>query len=513
MCEKKVPQKGIGAMVLVILIVFVACLGNVPFSRATELDEGAGKVEGLRVVKVELGDNHSAAIAEDGSLWTWGSNDSCQLGDGSWKSRTEPVKVMEGVASISLGGHHTAAIKTDGSLWMWGSNAFGQIGNGGTETALKPVKVMEGVASVSLGTYSTAVIKTDGSLWMWGNNGMGELGDGTLIDRHTPVKIMDGVASVSCGAGNTAAIKADGSLWLWGQTMTIMLADESCVTTGRNPTRIVDDVAVAAVDWGQLVTVGLDGSAMAYESYDEPKSLMDGVKSVYAFNLTFAILKNDGTLWTWGGNGAGQLGDGTTVDRDVSAKVMDNVASFSLGGAHGAAVATDGSLWLWGSNSDGQLGNGTTAESTVPIRVIIPGDPETETMYRLYNPYTGEHLYTADGLERDGLVSVGWSYEGEAWEAPITGAPVYRLFNPYSDDHHYTMSEEECDYLASLGWDAEGVSWHSAGEFDWSAQPLYRLYNPYAITATHHYTTSVEECDKLEELGWWKEGVAWYGIS
>ncbi|MDM8271354.1 hypothetical protein [Thermophilibacter provencensis] len=178
--------------------------------------------------------------------------------------------------------------------------------------------------------------------------------------------------------------------------------------------------------------------------------------------------------------------------------------------------------------SDKALTKETTLEElTIPAKPAPEPDPEPEptpdpdpepavemqVMYRLYNQWTREHLYTADESERDFLLSLGWSDEGEAWTAPAEGAPVYRLFNPYADDHHYTMSEGEVDALVALGWQAEGIAWRSAEKTDEGALPLYRLFNPYEKTATHHYTASVEERDALVKIGWQAEGIAWYGVS
>ncbi|MDM8271937.1 hypothetical protein [Thermophilibacter provencensis] len=133
------------------------------------------------------------------------------------------------------------------------------------------------------------------------------------------------------------------------------------------------------------------------------------------------------------------------------------------------------------------------------------------TMYRLYNKWSGEHLYTADASERDKLVKLGWTSEGEGWTAPASGDPVYRLYNPYAPqgDHHYTMSKTEYDTLVRAGWKGEGVAWYSAPK---TGTPLYRLFNPYAQSCTHHYTTDAGERDALVKAGWRAEGIAWYGL-
>lgn len=132
-------------------------------------------------------------------------------------------------------------------------------------------------------------------------------------------------------------------------------------------------------------------------------------------------------------------------------------------------------------------------------------------MHRLYNPGSGEHFYTADVSERDGLVALGWAYEGVGWKAPAdSGAPVYRLYNAFAGDHHYTMSAEEREALVGAGWTYESVGWRSADE---GGVPLYRQFNPYATAGSHNYTASKDENDYLASVGWSEEGVAWYGLA
>ena len=132
-------------------------------------------------------------------------------------------------------------------------------------------------------------------------------------------------------------------------------------------------------------------------------------------------------------------------------------------------------------------------------------------MYRLYNPNSGEHFYTASAGERDTLISAGWKYEGVGWIAPATSnTPVYRLYNPNAGEHHYTMNKEERDYLVTIGWKDEGIGWYSD---DAKTVALYRQYNPNAKTGSHNYTTSKSENDWLVSIGWKGEGVGWYGLS
>ena len=141
---------------------------------------------------------------------------------------------------------------------------------------------------------------------------------------------------------------------------------------------------------------------------------------------------------------------------------------------------------------------------------VIPEKEGANIMFRMFNPYSGEHLYTASNDERKYLVIVGWRYEGCAWYAPIiSDTPVYRLYNPYSGDHHYTADVIEKDILDFIGWNYEGVGWYSAD----SGEAVYRLFNPNATgPGSHHYTRDVVERNYLSFNGWNYEGIGWYGV-
>lgn len=135
-----------------------------------------------------------------------------------------------------------------------------------------------------------------------------------------------------------------------------------------------------------------------------------------------------------------------------------------------------------------------------------PQPVQTNAMYRLYNPNSGEHFYTASAAERDNVKKAGWRYEGIGWQAPKSGTPVYRLYNPNAGDHHYTPHAYEKNDLIKKGWRYEGISWYSGG-----SKPLYRLYNPNAKAGSHHYTLLQSERNNLIKQGWRNEGIGWYG--
>lgn len=132
-----------------------------------------------------------------------------------------------------------------------------------------------------------------------------------------------------------------------------------------------------------------------------------------------------------------------------------------------------------------------------------------EEIYQVYNPYSGEHFYTANIFERNSLVNKGWRSEGIGWVAPGTGADVYRLSNPWTGDHHYTINSVERDGLTKAGWKYEGIGWQSGGNV-----PVYRVFNPNARGAgSHHYTTNKSEFDQLIKLGWRDEKVGWMAFE
>lgn len=136
-------------------------------------------------------------------------------------------------------------------------------------------------------------------------------------------------------------------------------------------------------------------------------------------------------------------------------------------------------------------------------------DQTPGSLYRLYNPNGGEHLYTEDIVEQRYLVNCGWVDEGLAWINPVSSAhPVYRLYNPNGGDHHYTASAEERDALVGFGWIYETVAFDAAD----SGRPVYRLYNPNAQTGAHHFTLDENERNFLEAEGWIYEGISWYAL-
>ncbi|MGN0275092.1 MAG: leucine-rich repeat protein [Chordicoccus sp.] len=203
-----------------------------------------------------------------------------------------------------------------------------------------------------------------------------------------------------------------------------------------------------------------------------------------------------------------KVGPENATDQSITwTSASDSIATVSSDGVVTGKSA--GTTTLTASAEDGKVTKKLTV--TVTKKENSGKSQESRSMYRLYNPNSGEHFYTSNQGERDHLVSLGWRYEGVAWNAPLTGAPIFRLYNPNAGDHHYTGSEKERDDLVKLGWKYEGVAWYTAPST--TKKPQYRLYNPNCTGAgAHHYTGSIEERDGLVKLGWRYEGIAWYGV-
>ena len=244
------------------------------------------------VQAVAAGDNHSLAAATDGTLYAWGFNGSGQLGTGKVSNDRTPVKVAlpddVRVEAVAAGDNHSVALATNGSVYAWSYNGSGQLGDGTMSNAPTPVKValpddvrIEVVAAA--GEHSVAVA-TDGLVYAWGNNVYGQLGDGTMNNASTPIKVapLEGVKIevVAAAGSHSLAVGSDGSAYAWGTNMYGQLGNGQN-TGGRTPVEValpddVDAVAVAAADYHSLA-VASDGSAYAW-GYNASGQLGDGTK-------------------------------------------------------------------------------------------------------------------------------------------------------------------------------------------------------------------------------------------
>jgi alpha-tubulin suppressor-like RCC1 family protein len=313
-------------------------------------------------VTVTGGRHTTYVIMNTGMLWGWG-----EAHFGSTHSTTNTPSPFGGssdwvLADASIETQFVCAIKKDGTLWAWGTNVYGQLGNGqggdGTEAhnSIFPVQVNGDTnwAAVSAGAYHAVAVKKDGTLWAWGRNEYGELGTGTGADTanpeahnaNAPVQIGTGWAMAAAKGKFTMGIKTDGTLWAWGSN-----------------------------EFGQL-GIGASGNV------NSPRLVGPDWAAVAPGTDHVVAIKKDGTLWAWGSNEFGQLGDGTRGDtanphgRDsnVPKQIGSDTdwSSAASGSKYTLALKKDGSLWAWGRDEFGQLGDGTSGTNNsknAPVRI------------------------------------------------------------------------------------------------------------------------------------------------
>ena len=330
------------------------------------------------------------------NLYSWGRNTFGRLGLGDTVNRSSPTQVgsLTTWATLSIsGGPRGIAIKTDGTLWSWGVNNSGQLGLGNTTNYSSPKQVgaLTNWLTVANGYYSTLAIKTDGTLWAWGDNAKGQLGLGNTTSYSSPKQVgaLTAWSKISCGQDNTMAIKTNGTLWAWGNNAVGMLGVGN-TTNYSSPVQVgaltnwlnVASVyaSIATKTDGTLWTWGFNtfgqlgnGNTTNYSSPVQVGALTNWSKVGTNAYSCFSI-KNDGTLWSWGYNANGALGLGNTTSYSSPKQVgaLTNWSILSVSNAPGGnanCIKTDGTLWTWGTNTNGELGLGNTTSYNSPKQV------------------------------------------------------------------------------------------------------------------------------------------------
>ena len=362
---------------------------------------------------------HTMSLKSDGTLWVWGKNDNGQLGIGVVTYRSSPVQVgaMGTWSQVVAGPHHSLALKVDGTLWAWGRNTFyqggGQLGVEDIVSRSSPVQVgaLTTWRAAAGGYQHSLALKTDGTLWSWGRNAGsefgGQLGHGDVVNRSSPVQVgaLAAWGAITGGQQNSLAVRTDGTLWGWGRNHYGQLS--------------LGDVAARSspVQVGTLATWSAVSSGM---------------------NQSFGI-KADGTLWAWGHNSKGRLGLGdegntlTSRSSPVQVGTLATWAHINAGDQFSVGIQTNGTLWTWGENSKGYLGQGDAVYRSSPVQVgtlatwvgVAKGPKATHLVPLLWPPTT---TTTAPGKPTAVIATVG-SASGTAvvvWTAPMSsgGKPI-----------------------------------------------------------------------------------------
>jgi hypothetical protein len=294
-------------------------------------------------------DFNGYALKNDGTVWAWGENwgdqsqgaASCitNADDSTSVCSTDvPVRVpgLSDITAIAGGGvdENTGfALRSDGTVWRFFavSNA-----SNGQIRFVDQLPILQNITKIVAGHGNGYALKNDGTVWAWGDNGNGQLGNGqtctNVCDFFTPVQVsgLTGVTAIGGGSGQGYAVKSDGTLWAWGN-------GALGLNTGVNSGTTLSPVQVTGLSGVTAVAATTGGTGFA--------------------------LKTDGTVWAWGSNSHGELGTGTPGDTQtfVPAQVaaVTGVAAIGAGEIDGYAVKTDGTVWSWGENEFGELGNGT----------------------------------------------------------------------------------------------------------------------------------------------------------
>lgn len=321
---------------------------NVPEGEAIAFGAVAAKLKqwGLPLAlrppytQVSAGSQVSCRIGADSGARCWGALDF-----------DEPYLTNERLAipgvrwrSISVGVRNLCGIDDAGAAWCLGQNETGALGNGSTTRSLSsPVRVAGGLvfSAISVGGHSCG-IATDGAAWCWGQGNYGQLGNDSNQNSAVPVQVAGGLKfrSISAGLLHSCGVTTDGRAWCWGSNELAPLGVGSRRMVVHVPTAVAGTVRFEAIRAG------------------------------YQHSCALAA---DGSVWCWGVNERGQLGDGSNIDRDTPVRVagerrFKRLAS-SITSGHTCALALDGAAYCWGFNADGQLGNGSTTDSPRPVAV------------------------------------------------------------------------------------------------------------------------------------------------
>ncbi len=299
---------------------------------------------------LEAMDSSGGGVKAAGSLWMWGTNGSGRLGTGNTTNYSSPVQIGALTNWLRVtNGYSTYAVKTDGTFWVWGYNGVGQLGTSDNTSYSSPVQVgaLTNWLRMSSNYAHALALKTDGTLWAMGKNNNGQLGDGTTTNRNSPVQIgaLTDWLSIACGIYTSFGVRSNGTMYSWG------------ISAGGNFGPNLGQSRTGAPNSSSPTQIGALTTWLA----------------VAAGTYNILAVKTDGTLWAWGTTGFGTANGQNSPVQVGTATTWTNKITAGAGGgtsvSMNAGIQSDGTLWAWGFNDTGQLGQGNTTPYTSPMQV------------------------------------------------------------------------------------------------------------------------------------------------
>jgi alpha-tubulin suppressor-like RCC1 family protein len=348
----------------------------------------------VKVLQISAAGWTTCAALSDGTVRCWGENNFGQLGDGTTAFKTTPSTVpgLTGVVEVACGYAHTCAILADSTVKCWGRNVAGELGDGTTVDRYEPTAVpgLSSVREVAVGEVHTCARLADATVKCWGFGELGALGNGPArpSSRSSPTAVsgLSSVESIGAGFNATCANLADGEVTCWGDLVFAARSDLGDLQA-FTPTTVPALTSVVETAQGRLSlcarladgTVKCLGNLAGPDGYLGPDwwttpttvAGLSAVRQIAAGENHTCALRADGTVACWGGNIAGQLGDGTTTTRSRPVQVsgLSEVTQIALGYWHSCALLADGTtVKCWGGDGDGQLGDGPPE----PLRLMQP---------------------------------------------------------------------------------------------------------------------------------------------